>query len=59
MNGLRDNNDGTVLYEGTSGHYWSSTVNDVNVRDFWLNSNGAGMSLSKRANGLSCRCIKD
>ena len=57
--GLRHSSNGTVYNEGSSGNYWSSTVNGANSWYLYFNSSNAYMNFYNRANGFSVRCIKD
>jgi len=59
--GSRGNSNGTVLQAGSTGHYWSSTV-DVShshAGGLYFDSGSAGQSIYRRAYGRSVRCIKD
>ncbi len=57
--GVRDNGDGSLFSVGSSGHYWSSTVNGANSRNLHFNSGNAGVNSNYRAYGLTVRCLKD
>ncbi len=47
------------LYVGSSGNYWSSTLDGTSSRRLYFHSNGALVSSEGRANGDTVRCIKD
>ncbi len=57
--GYRVNSDGNILFTGTFGIYWSSTVSGIFARDASFSPTGAFVSMSNRAFGYSVRCIKD
>ena len=57
--GIRFYNSGSLLYVGTEGFYWSSTVSTTNSRSLYFNTSNAGMSTDIRAYGYSIRCLKD
>lgn len=59
--GLRigDGIDGSLSFAGSSGFYWSSTVNGRGSRSLKFSSVGVDMSNYFRANGFSVRCLKD
>lgn len=61
MAGYRDYDDGSVYNEGTSGIYWSSTVDGVYARllGFVSSNANAGEGSDYRASGVCVRCIKD
>ena len=50
---------GSVGSVGTEGGYWSSTVSSFVSRYLFFLSSDAFMSSSRRAGGLSVRCLKD
>ena len=53
-------NNGTVVVVGSTGSYWSSTINGTNSIDLGFNSSGgAVMGSYGRAYASSVRCIKD
>lgn len=56
--GVRDY-DGTLLYAGSSGVYWSSTVDGSSSRLLDFYSSGAYIHSGYRAIGFSVRCLKD
>jgi uncharacterized protein (TIGR02145 family) len=55
--GLRVSNG--LSFVGSSGYYWSSTVSGTDSHRLDFTSNGANLSVSVRAGGLSVRCLKD
>lgn len=57
--GYRHHINGTVLYVGSGGNYWSSTVSGAGSRHLEFNGIGAGMDSYHRAYGFSIRCLKD
>jgi uncharacterized protein (TIGR02145 family) len=57
--GFRGNSSGSLSNVGSSGYYWSSTVNGINSRILRINSSNANMNTYVRAFGLSVRCLKD
>ena len=57
--GFRVNSFGSLDSVGSSGYYWSSTVDGTNSRLLLLYSNNAYMGSSSRAYGDSVRCLKD
>lgn len=57
--GYRLRSDGSLNHVGTSGYYYSSTVDGTNSRILHFTSSLAGMYSTNRANGISVRCIKD
>ncbi|MCK9452138.1 MAG: DUF1566 domain-containing protein [Bacteroidales bacterium] len=56
--GVRNYSDGSLEYVGSSGNYWSATVNGTSTRHLNFGS-GAFLSSWSRAAGFSVRCIKD
>ena len=59
MPGYRENYFGALNNVGTTGYYYSSDVTTTDVFYLAFHSSVAGMYYSVRANGMSCRCIKD
>jgi superfamily II DNA or RNA helicase len=57
--GNRNRSFGALDYVGSSGNYWSSTVNGANANNLGFNSSIAGMDGYNRAHGFSVRCLKD
>ena len=57
--GIRNYSDGTLINVGSSGYYWSSTVNGAYARNLVFFSSNAFMSSDYRAFGFSVRCLKD
>jgi uncharacterized protein (TIGR02145 family) len=57
--GYRSFGYGTQSGAGSSGGYWSSTVNGSSSRDLIFTSDNAYMSSNYRAYGFSVRCLKD
>jgi uncharacterized protein (TIGR02145 family) len=57
--GYRQINDGSLSAGGTSGYYWSSTVNGGTSGQLLFTSSSANMYINNRAIGFSVRCIKD
>lgn len=57
---MRNHINGMIGSAGSTGHYWSSTVNDTQARGLlFLYDDSTGMTDYGRANGLSVRCIRD
>lgn len=57
--GYRYFSNGSLSNVGSSGRYWSSTINGTSSRYLNFYSSHASMSSSLRARGFSVRCIKD
>jgi uncharacterized protein (TIGR02145 family) len=57
--GYRTRITGTLNNVGSSGYYWSSSVNVAYTRDLIFNGSDALFSNYGRANGMSVRCIMD
>lgn len=57
--GFRFHNDGWLSAAGSSGLYWSSTVNDSSARVLFFYSGYAYVDSYYRALGFSLRCLKD
>ena len=61
--GTRQIDNGTLAGQGTSGGYWSSTVNVMPHRHlsgyFTISQWNVSVSQRNRADGLNVRCIKD
>lgn len=57
--GYRSEHDGMLMNVGSSGSYWSSTVNGTGARRLMFGRGGAGMFSYGRALGYSVRCLKD
>ena len=57
--GNRSHINGLLLNQGTSGHYWSSTVSGTSARFLYFNSTAAYTSFTTRASGCTVRCLKD
>lgn len=58
--GFRGGGNGSLYSVGSSGFYWSGTVNYFESHYLYLNSNSAEVrTYGRRANGFSIRCIKD
>jgi uncharacterized protein (TIGR02145 family) len=51
--------DGSLLYRGFNGLYWSSTVSSSNAHVLIFLSSGASVGSSPRTNGLSLRCVAE
>ena len=51
--------DGTLVYVGSNGRYWTSTVNGPYARSLHFDSSTTIMGTNPRADGLSVRCIKE
>jgi hypothetical protein len=58
MSGYRDNSLGTVYFEGTTGYYWSGSVNSTSSRNMNFNTSAVNPNNNNRANGFSVRCLK-
>jgi uncharacterized protein (TIGR02145 family) len=50
---------GPLIFVGSFGYYWSSTVLGTDSRNLSFNSSSSGMFVNSRAEGYSVRCIKD
>ena len=59
MAGGRSSTDGSLLYVGTYGGYWSSTDSGNYARSFRFGSSSADVFTGHRSFGRSVRCIKD
>lgn len=57
--GVRLSTDGSLANVGIIVHYWSSTISSSRSKRLFVNSTGAGIDTSSRANGISVRCLKD
>ena len=57
--GYRSNIIGSLYSVGSSGHYWSSTVDGSDAYNLRFYSSNASMGSSDRAHGFSVRCVKD
>jgi len=57
--GNRYHVDGSVVFGGVYGMYWSSTITTASSRALYFDSPGAYLDTRKRALGNSVRCIKD
>lgn len=57
--GNRFDGVGSLTNVGTTGFYWSSTVDGANARFLNLTSSNASMLTFTRGGGLSVRCLKD
>jgi uncharacterized protein (TIGR02145 family) len=57
--GYRNFTDGSIAGLGSSGYYWSSTVNSTDSRSLTIGSVAVVTSFDRRAYGNSVRCIKD
>ena len=51
--------NGQLLFVGTNGRYWSSSVSSSNSRALIFSSSSANMNSGYRADGYSVRCLKD
>jgi|GEM_PF-2830552 uncharacterized protein (TIGR02145 family) len=58
MSGRRMFDDGLVTSLGTRGDYWSSAVNGIYSRFFFLGDSGSEMYSNWRTFGYAVRCIK-
>ena len=61
LGGIRESN-GLFTNEGSFGYWWSSTSTDSN--NAWVRDQGkvllnSGRYIRNKADGLSCRCVKD
>ncbi len=59
MAGGRSSTDGSLLYVGTYGGYWSSTDSGNYARSLRFGSSSADVFTGHRSFGRSVRCIKD
>ena len=59
MAGFRSYSNGSFIYVGTYGLYWSSTLDGIYSRSLSFNSSNAAMGTAARPNGDSVRCLKD
>jgi uncharacterized protein (TIGR02145 family) len=59
IGGYRNFIDGSIAGLGSSGYYWSSTVNSTDSRSLTFGSGAVVTSFDRRAYGNSVRCIKD
>jgi uncharacterized protein (TIGR02145 family) len=59
MAGNRKNNSGAIEVIGSSGYYWSSTIDGHSSRYLLFYGSYASSFTTNRANGNSVRCIKD
>jgi uncharacterized protein (TIGR02145 family) len=59
MGGYRYYGNGLFYYLGSTGYYWSSTVDGVSSRYLFFNSSFAVTIKDYRTDGCSVRCIKD
>jgi uncharacterized protein (TIGR02145 family) len=57
--GYREFSSGSISYEDTLGHYWSSTVAGTSSRDLNFGFFSSNLSSSIRLYGKSVRCIKE
>ena len=57
--GNHKHSDGLFDQVGTTGCYWSSTVQSTNSCYLSFSNNSAGLNQGYRAQGRSVRCIKD
>lgn len=57
--GGRQNGSGSIVSVGSSGYYWSSTVNGNNARAVFFSSNSVNVVSTVRSTGNSVRCLKD
>jgi uncharacterized protein (TIGR02145 family) len=57
--GYRDRSNGSLIFVGTDGHYWSNTVSSTRAHFLFFNSSFAFMNTLNRAIGFSVRCLKD
>ena len=57
--GGRSYSGGSLGSVGSSGLYWSSTVDGTNARNLNFSSSNAAISSGYRAGGFSVRCLKD
>jgi hypothetical protein len=57
--GNRYRSNGSLVFVGAVGVYWSSTVSSANARDLSFDSSNAYMNSDDRAFGGSVRCLKD
>ena len=56
--GFRSLGDGTVLFFGSRGYYWSSSIDGTKSRRLLFDNSTTEVSSNHRAEGFSVRCIK-
>ena len=59
MAGNRYYVDGSLRHVGSSGRYWSSSVDGTSAWGLYFSSSSADMFSDLRARGVSVRCLKD
>ena len=59
MAGYRNSSNGSLLYVGAGGDYWSGSVSSTYSRYLGFDSGSAGVGPFGRAVGFSVRCLKD
>ena len=59
VSGVRTYSNGSLIYTGNSGSYWSSTVNGNRSDYLLIQSGGTATPANWRERGIACRCIKD
>ena len=59
VGGYRIHFNGTLDAVGSSGYYWSSTVNGIESQSLGVEASNATMISLHRSYGFSVRCIKD
>lgn len=57
--GLRLEDTGLLNGVGSSGRYWTSTIDGLNSRRISFDSGSASFASSRRSTGFAVRCIKD
>lgn len=57
--GYRHRDNGLIYAIGTSGYYWTSTVDGANSRNLYFDDVNAHMTSLNRGLGFSVRCIKE
>lgn len=59
LSGRRLGSNGSLNNVGSSGHYWSSTVNISDTHFLYFGSSNAEIFTSSRSLGFAVRCIKN
>lgn len=59
LSGYRKQSDGSLSSEGTSGYYWSSTVDEIYSDILDVSTGNTDIYREQRSYSFSVRCIKD